>query len=108
MLASRGGMDSMLNTIWLIITALAFGGVVEKAGVLDRLITPVIERAKSDGALVASLVSSIIATNIITADQYIAIVLPGRMFKTRVCAARRWRPSCCPAPSAVRPRPRRR
>ncbi len=82
LLVSRGGMDSMLNTIWLVISALAFGGVVEKAGVLDRLITPIIEKAKSDGALVASLVSSIIATNIITADQYIAIVLPGRMFKT--------------------------
>ena len=80
-LASRGGMDSMLNTIWLIVTALAFGGVVEKAGVLDRLITPIIEKAKSDGALVASLASSIVATNIVTADQYIAIVLPGRMFR---------------------------
>ncbi len=82
MLATRGGMDSMLNTIWLIVTALAFGGVVEKVGVLDRLITPIIDRAKSDGSLVASLTSSIVATNIITADQYIAIVLPGRMFKT--------------------------
>jgi NhaC family Na+:H+ antiporter len=82
MLASRGGMDSMLNTIWLIITALAFGGVVERAGVLERLITPVIAKAKSNGALVASLVASIFATNVITADQYIAIVLPGRMFKT--------------------------
>ena len=82
MLASRGGMDSMLNTIWLIVTALAFGGVVEKAGVLDRLITPIIEKARSDGALIASLTTSIIATNIITADQYIAIVLPGRMFKS--------------------------
>jgi Na+:H+ antiporter, NhaC family len=81
-LVTRGGMDSMLNTIWLVITALAFGGVVEKAGVLDRLITPIIEKAKSDGALVASLVSSIVATNIVTADQYIAIVLPGRMFKS--------------------------
>ncbi len=81
MLATRGGMDSMLNTIWLIVTALAFGGVVEKAGVLERLITPIIERAKSDGKLVASLASSIVATNVITADQYIAIVLPGRMFK---------------------------
>ena len=80
-LVTRGGMDSMLNTIWLVITALAFGGVVEKAGVLDRLITPIIEKAKSDGALVASLVGSIIATNVVTADQYIAIVLPGRMFK---------------------------
>lgn len=81
MLASRGGMDSMLNTIWLIISALAFGGVVEKVGVLDRLITPIIQKAKSDGALVASLATSIVATNIVTADQYIAIVLPGRMFK---------------------------
>ena len=80
-LVSRGGMDSMLNTIWLIITALAFGGVVEKAGVLDRLITPVIERAKSAGSMVASLVGAVFATNVVTADQYIAIVLPGRMFK---------------------------
>jgi NhaC family Na+:H+ antiporter len=82
MLASRGGMESMLNTIWLIVTALGFGGVVEKAGVLDRLITPIIEKAKSAGALVTSLVVSIFATNVITADQYIAIVLPGRMFKS--------------------------
>lgn len=80
-LASRGGMASMLGTIWLIVAALGFGGVVEKAGVLDRLITPVIARAKSDGALVAALAGSTVATNIITADQFIAIVLPGRMFK---------------------------
>jgi NhaC family Na+:H+ antiporter len=82
LLVTRGGMDSMLNTIWLIITALAFGGVVEKCGVLERLIAPVIERAKSAGALVASLVAAIVATNIVTADQYIAVVLPARMFKT--------------------------
>ncbi|MDG4561250.1 MAG: Na+/H+ antiporter NhaC family protein, partial [Candidatus Competibacter sp.] len=81
-LVSRGGMDSMLNTIWLIVTALAFGGVVEKAGVLDRLITPVVEAVKSVGALVTSLVVAVFATNVITADQYIAIVLPGRMFKS--------------------------
>lgn len=80
-LVTRGGMASMLSTIWLIIAALAFGGVVEKAGVLERLISPVIAAAKSAGALVASLVGSVLATNIATADQYIAIVLPGRMFK---------------------------
>jgi NhaC family Na+:H+ antiporter len=80
-LSSRGGMESMLDTIWLVITALAFGGVVEKAGVLDRLIAPVLAAAKSAGALVASLVGAVFATNIATADQYIAIVLPGRMFK---------------------------
>ena len=81
-LVTRGGMESMLNTIWLIITALAFGGVVEKAGVVERLIEPVIKVAKSAGSLVASTVGAVIATNIVTADQYIAIVLPGRMFKS--------------------------
>jgi Na+:H+ antiporter, NhaC family len=80
-LATRGGMASMLNTVWLIITALAFGGVVEKAGALDRLITPIIDAAKSAGALVAALVVAVFGTNVVTADQYIAIVLPGRMFK---------------------------
>jgi len=80
-LISRGGMASMLGTIWLIITALAFGGVIEKAGVLERLITPIIASAKSAGSLVAYLVGAVIATNVLTADQYIAIVLPGRMFK---------------------------
>jgi Na+:H+ antiporter, NhaC family len=82
LLVTRGGMESMLNTIWLIICALGFGGVVEKCGVLERLIAPVIEKAKSAGALVASLVTAIVATNIVTADQYIAVVLPARMFKT--------------------------
>lgn len=78
---SRGGMESMLDTIWLIIVALAFGGVVEKAGVLERLITPVIKAARSVGALIASLVGAAIATNMLAADQYIAVVLPGRMFR---------------------------
>jgi NhaC family Na+:H+ antiporter len=55
--------------------------VVEKAGVLERLMTPVIAAVKSVGALVSSLVGSVFATNVVTADQYIAIVLPGRMFK---------------------------
>ena len=81
-LVSRGGMESMLGTVWLIITALAFGGVVEKAGVLECLITPIIESAKSSGTLVTYLVAAVLATNIVTADQYIAIVLPGRMFKS--------------------------
>jgi len=82
LLVTRGGMDSMLNTVWLIISALAFGGVIEKCGVLERLIAPVIEKARTAGALVTSLVASIIATNIFPADQYIAVVLPARMFKT--------------------------
>ena len=81
MLASRGGMERMLDTIWLIIVALAFGGVVEKAGAIERLIAPVLTAVKSNGGLVAATVGSTVATNAVTADQYIAIVLPGRMFK---------------------------
>ncbi|MBE7524597.1 MAG: Na+/H+ antiporter NhaC [Burkholderiales bacterium] len=80
-LVTRGGMERMLDTVWLIIVALAFGGVIEKMGALERLMAPVIAAAKSAVALVASLVGAAIATNIATADQYMAVVLPGRMFK---------------------------
>lgn len=80
-LLSRGGMASMLGTIWLILVALAFGGIVEKAGVIDKLFMPVIRAARSTGALISSLVAAALSTNILAADQYIAIVLPGRMFQ---------------------------
>lgn len=80
-LLSRGGMGNMLTTIWLIMTALAFGGVVEKAGILDRIIGPILNAAKTTGALVFSLVATAIATNVLAADQYIAIVIPGRMYR---------------------------
>jgi NhaC family Na+:H+ antiporter len=85
-LLTRGGMESMLDTIWLIIAALAFGGVVEKCGVIERLVAPVVVWAKSAGTLVASLVLATIATNIVTADQFIAIVLPARMFRNAFAA----------------------
>lgn len=80
-LLSRGGMESMLGTVWLILVALAFGGIVEQAGVLDRLIGPVIAAARSVGRLVATLVGAAFATNVLASDQYIAVVLPGRMFR---------------------------
>ncbi len=80
-LLTRGGMSSMMGTIWLIISALGFGGIAEKAGVLDVLITPLIAKAKSTGALIATLVGACFATNVLASDQYIAIVLPGRMFR---------------------------
>lgn len=81
-LLSRGGMESMLGTVWLILTALAFGAVVEHAGLLARLVNPILHRARSVGGLVASVVASCVGANIVTSDQYIAIVLPGRMFRT--------------------------
>jgi NhaC family Na+:H+ antiporter len=75
-------MASMLSTIWLVMAALAFGGVAEKTGILEQLIRPIIAAAQSAVALVASLVGAVITTSLVTADQYMAIVLPGRMFKS--------------------------
>ena len=63
------------------VAAFAFGGVAEKIGGLKRLIDPVTRTARSVGSLVVTLVVSVLATNIATADQYLAVVLPGRMFK---------------------------
>ena len=80
-LLTRGGMASMLGTVWLILVALAFGGFVERAGVLERLIGPLIAAARSAGALVATLVGAAFGTNVLASDQYIAVVLPGRMFR---------------------------
>ncbi len=80
-LLTRGGMESMLGTVWLIMTALAFGAVVEHAGFLARLVNPLLHRARSVGGLVATVVASCIGANIVTSDQYMAIVLPGRMFR---------------------------
>lgn len=80
-LLSRGGMSSMLNTIWLILTALAFGAVLEHSGILARLIESAVKAAKSTGSLIMTVVLTCIGTNVIAADQYIAIVLPGKMYK---------------------------
>jgi Na+:H+ antiporter, NhaC family len=81
-LLSRGGMSSMLTTIWLVISALTLGAVLEHARMLERIIRGVIRTAKSTGALITSVIFTSIGINIVTGDQYIAIVLPGRMFRT--------------------------
>jgi Na+:H+ antiporter, NhaC family len=80
-LLSRGGMDSMLNTIWLIMTALAFGAVLEHAGMLERIVAPAVGFARSTAAIVAAVVATAIGMNIVAGDQYLSVVLPGRMFK---------------------------
>jgi NhaC family Na+:H+ antiporter len=80
-LLTRGGMGGMLVTIWLILSAMAFGAVLERAGMLQKLIESTLRTAKSTGSLILTVVLSCIGINIVAADQYIAIVLPGRMFK---------------------------
>lgn len=79
-LLSRGGMASMLLTIWLIIVALAFGSILDEFGFLSKLITPVLLRAKNTGRLIATTVWTAMGLNVITADQYVALVLPTRLF----------------------------
>jgi len=80
-LLSRGGMSSMLNTIWLVLCALTFGAVMEHAGLLERLIASILGAAKSTGALVGAVLLTCIGANIIASDQYMAIVLPGKMYR---------------------------
>jgi Na+:H+ antiporter, NhaC family len=80
-LLSRGGMWSMMNTIWLILTALTFGAVLETVGLLQRVVQSILSLVKGTGSLVSAVIGTCITTNIIAGDQYIAIVLPGRMFK---------------------------
>jgi NhaC family Na+:H+ antiporter len=80
-LFSRGGMESMLTTIWLILGALSYAAIVERAGFLDRLIEPLVRRATSTGALIASVVGTAIGLNIIAGDQYVAIVMPSRVYR---------------------------
>lgn len=80
-LITRGGMSSMLNTVWLILCAMAFGAVMEAVGLLERLVRGVLSMARSTGSLITATIATALGCNIVAADQYMAIVLPGRLFK---------------------------
>ncbi|NIM59159.1 MAG: Na+/H+ antiporter NhaC [Candidatus Aminicenantes bacterium] len=80
-LLTRGGLESMMTTVALIICALSFGGIMEKTGMLEVLAMSLLERVKRIGSLVATTIFSCIGLNAIASDQYIAIVIPGRMYK---------------------------
>lgn len=81
-LLSSGGMYGMLSTVWLILTAMVFGGVMEKTGMLKTIAKSIIGFAQSTGSLVASTAATCITFNVTASDQYIAIVVPGRMFSS--------------------------
>jgi NhaC family Na+:H+ antiporter len=80
-LFSRGGMASMLTTIWLVLGALSFAAVMEHAGFLQRILEPIVSLARSRGSLIAAVNGSGIGLNVIAGDQYVADVLPARMFR---------------------------
>ena len=80
-LLSGGGMQGMLNTVWLIITALAFGGIMNHTGFLGKLIEPLSRRATSPRGAMASTGVTAIGINGVAGDQYLALVLTGNVFK---------------------------
>ncbi|MFO7866050.1 MAG: Na+/H+ antiporter NhaC [Candidatus Aminicenantes bacterium] len=81
-LLTRGGLMSMMETVALIICALSFGGIMERTGMLKVLAAALLKRVRRTGSLVATTIFSCMGMNVIAADQYIAIVVPGRMFKS--------------------------
>jgi NhaC family Na+:H+ antiporter len=80
-LLSRGGVDSMLLTIWLILGAVTFGAILEQFGLIDRLIMPMIAAARSTGRLFLTVFACAFGLNLVAGDQYIALVLPSKIFK---------------------------
>lgn len=80
-LLSRGGMISMLNTVWLIVCALGFGAVMERTGLLERMVRSLLTKVKSTGSLIAAAIGTAFGTNVVAADQYMALVLPGRLYQ---------------------------
>lgn len=80
-LLSRGGMSSMLNTVWLIISAMMFGAAMEKTRSLEVIANRILNLAQSTGSLVLATLATSFGMNFVASDQYIAIVIPGRMFR---------------------------
>ncbi len=75
-----GGMAGMLHTVWLILSAMVFGGIMEAGGLLKRITMAIISLARSTGSLIASTLATCIFFNITASDQYLSIVVPGRMY----------------------------
>ena len=80
-LFQSGGMAGMLGTIWLIICAMVFGGIMDAIGALKSISTALLSWAESTFQLFASTVVSCLAINVTASDQYLSLVVPGKMFE---------------------------
>jgi len=80
-LLSTSGMSGMLGTVWLILSAMAFGGAMEAAGFLAAITSAIVSLARGTASLITSTLVACGVLNITASDQYLAIVVPGRMFK---------------------------
>jgi NhaC family Na+:H+ antiporter len=79
-LLSASGMAGMLNTVWLIVCAMAFGGAMEGATLLQRITAAVMTAVRGDASLVGTTAASCVFVNVTASDQYLSIVVPGRMY----------------------------
>lgn len=79
-LLSSGGMYGMLGTVWLIISAMVFGGVMEACGFLEVISNSLLKLAKGTASLIATTAGTCVFINVTASDQYLALVIPGRMY----------------------------
>ncbi len=79
-LLKSGGMLGMFNTLLLMFCAMTFSGSIESTGLLRRIGDPIVKYAQNTGSLIATTASTCLFINITTSDQYMSIVVPGRMF----------------------------
>lgn len=80
-LLTRGGLDSMMWTLSLVLIAMCFGGIMEKTGMLEAIANKILKFAKSTGSVILATVATCIATVMVTGEQYLAMVIGGRMYK---------------------------
>ena len=76
-----GGFDGMLWTVSIVLCSMSFAGVLEVTGMLGQLVAAILKVAKTTGLLVLTTICTCIFMNLLTADQYLAIILPGRMYR---------------------------
>ncbi len=80
-LLSSGGLDKMMWTVSLILCALSLGGIMEGGRMLESVAAAILKGVHSTGALVTATVGTCFATNIVAPDQYLSIIVPGRMYR---------------------------
>ena len=80
-LFSSGGMQGMVGTVWLIICAMVFGGVMDAIGALESISKAFLKWAQTTFQLIAGTAASSLTVNLTASDQYLAIVVPGKMYE---------------------------
>ncbi len=79
-LLTAGGIEAMMNTISVIIIAMAFGGIMRHTGQMEAVVAPIVRKIKSLGGMVALTIGSCVGVNIVLPDQYLGIMVPGQMY----------------------------